>query len=158
LRSLNLVFMLPSFLLALVSLRRNNSPFTASAALAPAHTHSVAGGATLPQFQCSRLFLYQIQTLFRSSPPHLEHTRFFLLQHIRFCYVFYVFVLLARAKVELLDVLYHSALFLIHGATIIHACCASQNYAPWPLANGREISRKAVPRSSALFHPPTWRS
>ena len=89
--------MLPSFLLALVSLRRNNSPITASAAFAPAHTHSVAGGATLPQFQCSLLFLYQIQTLFRSSPPYLER--------MRFCYVLYVFVLLARAKVELLDVL-----------------------------------------------------
>lgn len=77
LRSLNLVFMLPSFLLALVSLRRNNSPITASTALVPAHTDSVAGGAILPQFQCSPLLLYQIQTLFRSSPPLLERIRFF---------------------------------------------------------------------------------
>ncbi len=49
--------------------------------------------------------------------------------------------------------LYHSALFLIHGATIIHACCASQNYAPLPLANGREISRKSC-AAFQRFVPP----
>jgi hypothetical protein len=38
--------------------------------------HSLADGATLPEFYCSLLFLHQIQTLFRSLPPHLEYTRF----------------------------------------------------------------------------------
>ena len=76
--------------------------------------HSLADGATLPEFYCSLLFLHQIQTLFRSLPPHLEYTRFCsdsvggsLLQVISLCITNQIPRIrhLSHSKVELLHLL-----------------------------------------------------